>query len=183
MENIAIRAMLLLLLLASSSMAQVKPGQCGHDRWAVKTFTDRDRKHVTLTPVDTTVAKLIAVHIHEIPYPEDARIEPEELRTYRLRVKLLEVRHEQDGDLHLLIADPDNATARMVAEIPSPECARGSGFEKEFSTARRIIGSLPLPASIELMGIGFWDYVHGQDVKGAARNGFEIHPVLSVTIR
>jgi len=180
MANIASRSALLLLLLAASSSPQVKPGQCGHDRWAVKTLTDRDRRRVDLAPVETTISKLIAVRIHEIPYPEDARIEPEELKVYRLRATLIEVRHEQDSDLHLLLADPDNSVARMVAEIPAPECARGSGFEERFVTARRLIASLSLPALVEVTGVGFWDYIHGQDVKGSARNGFELHPVLNI---
>lgn len=177
MANIASRSALLLLLLAASSSPQVKPGQCGHDRWAVKTLTDRDRRRVDLAPVETTISKLIAVRIHEIPYPEDARIEPEELKVYRLRATLLEVRHEQDSDLHLLLADPDNSVARMVAEIPALSRAI-----RKCQNARAVAGSKSASRRRDALSLRCRcrRYIHGQDVKGSARNGFELHPVLNI---
>ena len=169
----------LLLLLAPVSVAnQVRPGQCGFDRWSVKTLTDRDRGRVDFKPVDTTVAKLVAIRIHEIPYPDDGRIAPEELHVYRLRAKLIEVRSEKDKDLHLLLADVNNPEARMVAEIPNPDCAKGSGHEEEFRQARATLSQIGSGGLIEIVGVGFFDYLH--EARGAAKNGFELHPVLSL---
>ena len=127
------------LLLGAGVYApeQVAPGQCGHDRWPVKTLTDKDIKRVNFKPTDTTVAKLAAIPIHEIPYPQDRRIAPEELQVYRVRARLLEVRREPDSDLHLIIADLDDPNVRMIAEIPAPDCATGSGHEDDYRAARK----------------------------------------------
>ena len=160
--------------------AQAVPGQCGYDRWPVKILADKDRGQVNITPVDTTIAKLGAIPIHEIPYPYDRRIHPEELIVYRVRARLLRVRREEDSDLHLLIADPDDPSKRMIAEIPAPECAVGTGHEDEYRRARNTIASVAIGSEIELVGVGFFDFLHEQ--RGAATNGIELHPVLSVSI-
>src|SRR5712692_8518975 len=120
MASIANRVCLIVLLgLAASTsiFAQAAPRQCGYDRWPVKIFNDKDRQRVNLTPNETTIAKLAAIPIHEIPYPRDKRIEPEELKTYKVRGRLIEVRPEKDSDLHLIIADLNQPDVRMVAEI------------------------------------------------------------------
>src|SRR5438105_1813193 len=107
MGNLASRLVVLPMILAAASGAdgQAVPGQCGYERWPVKILADRDRARVDFKPIDTTVAKLVAILIHEIPYPEDRRIEPEEFRVYRVRARLLAVYREKDHDLHLIIAD------------------------------------------------------------------------------
>jgi hypothetical protein len=171
---------LLLLIAPLCGTAQVRPGQCGFDRWSVKTLTDRDRERVDFRPVDTTVAKLVAIRIHEIPYPDDGRIEPEELHVYRVRARLIEVRSEKDKDLHLLLADAADPDARMIAEIPEPACALGSGREEAFRQVHAAVFQMRLGDLIEIVGVGFFDYLH--DSRGAAKNGFELHPVLSVRL-
>jgi len=105
---------------------QAAPRQCGYDRWPVKVLVDKDRQQVDFNPFDTTIAKLVGIPIHEIPYPRDRRIEPEELRVYRLRARLVKIRHEQDSDLHLILADLDKPSIQMIVEIPAPECGEGS---------------------------------------------------------
>src|SRR6266571_7489046 len=119
-----------------SAYGQAAPRQCGYDRWPVKILSDKDRQRVNFVPVETTIAKLAAIPIHEIPYPRDRRIEPEELRTYKLRGKLIEVRPEKDSDLHLIVADLDKPDVRMIAEIPAPFCAEGTGHEADYRKAR-----------------------------------------------
>lgn len=161
-------------------VAQVRPGQCGFDRWSVKTLTDRDRKRVDFKPVDTEVAKLVRIRIHEIPYPDDGRIEPEELHVYKLRARLIEIRPEKDRDLHLLLTDLADPDSRMVAEIPDADCAKGSGYEEPFRQARAALSQIRLGSVIEIVGVGFFDYLH--EARGAAKNGFELHPVLSLRL-
>jgi hypothetical protein len=158
--------------------AQVTAGQCGYDRWPVKILNDEDRAHVDFHAIDTTVAMLGAIPIHEIPYPYNRRIPPEELRVYHLKARLLRVRHEADSDVHLLLADLDQPDKRMIAEIPAPQCAEGSGHEQEYKTARETISSISPNAVIEITGVGFFDFLHEQ--RGAAKNGIELHPVLSL---
>ncbi len=66
----------------------------------------------------------------------------------------------------------------MIAEIPAPECAQGTGHEQEYRNARDAISSVPANAIIEIIGVGFFDFLHEQ--QGAAKNGIELHPVLSM---
>jgi hypothetical protein len=81
MASIASRYCLVALLSLSGGAAfgQAAPRQCGYDRWPVKILSDKDRQRVNLNPIETTIAKLVRIPIHEIPYPRDRRIEPEEL--------------------------------------------------------------------------------------------------------
>lgn len=170
--------LLCLLAAAGNAVAQAVPGQCGYERWPVKIFADKDRSRVDVRPVDTTIAKLGAIPIHEVPYPYDRRIEPEEFRVYRVKAKLLRVRREQDSDLHLLLADLDEPEKRMIAEIPAPECAIGTGHEEEYRAARSAVATMRVGDVVEVTGVGFFDFLHEQ--QGAARNGIEIHPVLTI---
>src|SRR5438876_4622497 len=106
MRSIASKSFLIcavVLISGAAALGQAAPRQCGYDRWPVKILSDKDRQRVNFVPVETTIAKLAAIPIHEIPYPRDRRIEPEELRTYKLRGKLIEVRPEKDSDLHLIV--------------------------------------------------------------------------------
>jgi hypothetical protein len=173
-------ALVVSLSCTAAIRAQAAPRQCGYDRWPVKIFNDKDRLRVNLKPVDTTVAKLAAIPIHEIPYPRDKRIEPEELKTYKLRGKLIEVRPEKDSDLHLIIADLDNWEVRMIAEIPAPQCATGTGHEEDYRKAREVLSKISSGTIIEIVGIGFFDFLH--DTKGGAKNGIELHPVLKIAM-
>jgi hypothetical protein len=166
------------VLLSSSSLAQVRAGQCGYDRWPVKILGDKDRGRVNFRPVDTTVAKLGRIPVHEIPYPYDRRIEPEELVVYRVKARLLRVKHEKDSDMHLLLGDVEESDKRMIAEIPATECAEGAGHEQEYQAARNTLTSIRPNSIIEIVGVGFFDFLHEQH--GAAKNGIELHPVLAI---
>lgn len=172
-------ALFFILLSFGSSFAQHVP--CGFVRWPVKTLTDLDRKKVSFTPVSTTVAKLAARTVPPSPYPRDRRIAPEELTLYRVRARLLiTLKHDSDSDLHLLLADPDNPKEQMIAEIPAPECAAGSGHEEEFRRARRLAQSLRFDTLVEIEGVGFFDAQ--RDLPVGASNGLELHPVLRVRV-
>lgn len=94
-----------LFLHLCSALAQVAPRECGYDRWPVKILADKDRNRVQFKAIDITVAKLVSIPTHEIPYPRDRRIEPEELQVFRVIAKLLRLKNEQDSDIHLLVAD------------------------------------------------------------------------------
>jgi hypothetical protein len=166
------------VLLSSSLLAQVRTGQCGYDRWPVKILGDKDCGRVNFQPVDTSIAKLGAIPIHEIPYPYDRRIEPEELVVYRVKARLLRVQREKDSDMHLLLGDADESDKRMIAEIPAPECAEGTGHEQEYQAARNTLTSIRPNSIIEIVGVGFFDFLHEQH--GGAKNGLELHPVLSI---
>ncbi len=168
------------LVTAVTPLAQAVPRQCGYDRWPVKILSDKDRHRVNFTAVESTVAKLASIPIHEIPYPRDRRIEPEELKVYKIRAKLVGVKREKDSDLHLILADLEKPDVRMIAEIPAPQCAEGTGREKDYEKARSTVWAISKGSVIEITGVGFFDFLH--DTSGGAKNGIELHPVLTVKV-
>jgi hypothetical protein len=150
-----------------------------HRRWPVKTLTDADRVRVVREPVDTTVAHLSSLPRVPEPLPHDRRIPPHEVTVYRVRAKLVAVHKMLDGDFHMEIADPDAPSARMIVEIPTPAAGSLSGLAETFRRARREVRRRGAKGRlIRVTGVGFFDYTHWQP--GAARNGFELHPVLTV---
>lgn len=150
-----------------------------HRRWPVKTMADADRARVARTPVDTTVAYLSSVARVPGPLPQDRRIAPHEVTVYRVRARLVAVHKMLDGDFHMEIADPDAPAARMIVEIPLPGEGRSAGLSENFRRARREVGRRGAKGRLlRVTGVGFFDYTHWQP--GAASNGFELHPVLSV---
>jgi hypothetical protein len=162
-----------LLLFAAGVM------DLGLFRWPVKTFRDRDRGRVRMEPVDATVAALT-----RLPRPPNEafrglrRIAPEELAVYRVRAKLKRILGGSDGDIHLILADPADPSRTMIAEIPNPMFAVGSGFGSVFSAERAEIRRHPRAQGeiVEVIGIGFFDYY----TTGRATNGFELHPVIGL---
>jgi len=151
-------------------------GQCGLERWPVKILTDKNRELIRFRPVEAPVTALNDLKPHQT-YPYDRRWN-EELRVYRVRARLIDLRFEADSDLHLIIADFNQPDVTMIAEIPAPYCAVGSGHEGDYKTARADALRIPLGSLVEIEGVGFFDKMHDQ--RGLAKNGFEIHPVLKI---
>jgi hypothetical protein len=68
----------------------------------------------------------------------------------------------------------------MIAEIPAPECARGTGFEAAYRRTREALLTIRSGTIVEVTGVGFFDFMHDQ--RGAAPNGIELHPVLVIRV-
>jgi hypothetical protein len=150
-----------------------------HRRWPVKTLTDADRALVDRTPVDSTVAYLASLPRVPGPLPHDRRIPPHERKVYRVRARLEAVHRMLDGDFHVLISDPDDRKARMIVEVPAPGEGKTTGLSETFRRTRAALSEKGDPGRlVRVTGVGFFDYTHWQP--GAAQNGFELHPVLSV---
>jgi hypothetical protein len=155
----------------------------GGGRWPVKTFRDRDRGRVRMQPVDASVAAL-----SRIPRPADSslrslhRAAPVEVTVYRVSARLRAVLDGIDGDIHLLLADPEEPARTMIAEIPHPMFAVGSGLGDVFGDERREVRRHLKERGdfVQVTGIGFFDpYRH--DKPGAPpTNGLELHPVTAV---
>lgn len=157
---------------------------CGTERWSVKTLSDADRNNVNFTPKEATVGWLTSQE-HPSQSPPDQRIGAIEAQTYKVRARLISYTPEEDGDLHIVIADVEDPSKTMIAEIPSPDCAGAcaSGHVEEFRKARAVIMGLSdqVPRSaVVVTGVGFFDFLHGQ--AGAAPNGIELHPVLKIEL-
>lgn len=168
--------MILLALLALSALVaapaqqpKASPRQCDSDRWPVKVWADKDAARVDPKPVDTTIRELGDIPIHEVPYPNNRRIEPEELKVYRVKARLVAIKLEKDSDLHLLLVDPQDDKARMIAEAPAPECAEGSGHEELFRKVREqvVFRDLVLQAKVVEERLRAWLLTHHRGVPPA----------------
>ncbi len=174
----------------------LKPGV---ERWPVKTGVDAQASLVASTAVAATIADLVALPAPADPDQIPDRLAPTEDTLYTVTATLTAYKLEQDGDYHLVIADPGGAT--MIAEIPDPVFCVGSVWLDQITTARaafdarfhaELAGLKALMAAVAagvpmitkvtvpvvLTGVGFFDRLHGQT--GVAPNGIEFHPVLSI---
>jgi hypothetical protein len=186
----------LVVLAATSIISVVQPRThavafagnalaCGVERWPAKTLADPGSRFVRLHPRKSSVRTLVladkAVGLAGV------RGLGVEQRTYRLRVRLVEVAQEADGDFHLVIADAKSG-ATMIAEFPAKQCTHGAlrGTRAKMERARvafvRACGFAPngsfrhLSGTATIVGVGFFDFLHRQ--RGHAPNGVELHPVL-----
>jgi hypothetical protein len=97
---------------------------------------------------------------------------------YRVHAIVRQIWAESDGDWHVVIADREDIRETLVTEIPDSSCALGSGHEGEYAAARQALRAIPRGALVELDGVGFFDYLHGQ--RDMAPNGFELHRVVAI---
>ncbi len=161
---------------------------CGDERWPVKVLRDQDVGKIALGSTSlATIEDLIALPGHskkELLAMAEHRY-PEELRVYRINGVLLGFKKETDGDFHIVVADPFDQKETMIVEIPDPACGDvdetglRAQFESRFGKVTAAYKELKKPVAITVRGVGFFDFIHGQT--GVAKNGFELHPVLSMS--
>src|SRR5436190_23288622 len=110
---------------------------------------------VRMHPVDTTVAEL-SRHPRPDSFPGLRRIAPVEMTVYRVEARLRDVIGGSDGDMHLLLADRQEPSRTMIAEIPLPPFAVGSGLGEVFEQERRDVRARRRPrgAFVQVTGIG-----------------------------
>jgi hypothetical protein len=156
----------------------------GVERWGVKTLTDASAFSVNLTPVNSSVAALVALTA-PTPYAGMPRTPPIETTTYSITCFITIKKEEADSDYHLVLSDGINT---LIGEIPDPSCttAASSGHVSEYMAAKAFtdahiahgnVSGISLPA-VTVTGVGFLDPPHGQT--GAAPNNFELHPILDI---
>ena len=177
-EKILVLLGLAAVVFSSSALA------CGVERWSVKTGTDADAGKVDLNnPIMTALTELIHFE-RPSDIPRDGRAAPFETQLYQIEAVITKIKHEGDGDYHLVLTSPDDSRSTMVAEIPEPDCVGAespflSGIheaQNAFDAFRKAGGKTPVKVTIK--GVGFFDFAHGQT--GGAPNVFELHPVLGV---
>lgn len=160
-------------------------GQCGVERWSVKTGTDPDVHLVNInSPVVTTISYLRSLGTPS-SLPANARVQPTETTAFVLDATLVEYKLEGDSDYHLVIKDAQGNT--MIAEIPDPACVgSGSPFAAGIQNARSAFDAKYTATTsfqtvnipVEIKGVGFFDFLHGQT--GVAPNGIELHPITDI---
>ncbi len=160
-------------------------GQCGVERWSVKTGTDADVALVNLNSQTTTTIAALRALAQPSSLPANNRIQPTETTVYVVDATLTQYKLETDSDYHLVIQDAGGNT--MIAEIPAPGCVgSGSPFAAKIGVARSTFdGKFTATSSfqtanipVRITGVGFFDFLHGQT--GVAPNGIEIHPILNI---
>lgn len=163
--------------------------QCGVERWDVKTLSDPAASNVNFSPIPTTVDALRALPAPSVS-STTPRIKGAETSTYTLTGRLVEMKLEDDHDIHLVVADLVSG-GTMIVEFPDPQCsgAVSSAHLADMSAARSaLIGAEGaagtafhvLSGTATIIGVGFFDELHGQ--AGVAPNGVELHPVLSFSL-
>ena len=172
---------------------------CGVERREEKTLTDTDVGRIIRTPHNSSIPELIALH-NGTAFPHaflnahaNSRI-AFEARIVILKAVLLGYRLEHDEDFHLILADSDNTSRTLVAELPSPHCVGNSNFALQLGIMRSYLidhfghpGShtvrLTNPPLIVIRGVVFFDFVHHPPQDGLAPNAIEVHPVLGLRIQ
>ena len=105
---------------AKSTAPQSRQVGCGVERWSVKTLADPAGRLLSLQPRAATVRGL---RRKQAPaYLSLRRIHGVEHTTYRVQASLVEMKLEDDSDIHLVIADPRSGGQTMIAEFPAATC-------------------------------------------------------------
>jgi hypothetical protein len=205
----AVAAVVIVIAASSAVLAARLPAAparallCGGEhRWDVKTLSDTPDADLVRydTPKRHTIEYLLNrddphVGAHTPRDPDGKHVE---LTVYRLiGVQVVNARIEDDGDIHLVIADKFDR--KMIVELPNTLCkgARTSGHKDEMKQARDDFGTLcglptwrtrttkasprDLTGTAALEGVGFFDLTHGTPQVGVASNNIELHPVLKFT--
>jgi hypothetical protein len=111
----------------------------------------------------------------------------------QIRATIVGWKIEADNDFHIVVADLNTPSETMIVEPPSAACSGActSGYGALFQSARdafaQCLGGQPSnrftpigkTVVADITGVPYFDPIHGQT--GVARNGIEIHPVLSVS--
>ena len=166
------------------------PAACGGGRSAVKTLSDARAHLVTKRPRATSIAALRRLRRPTRLNQTSARRPGAERTTYRVRARLVEMTLETDGDVILIVLDP-KTKGKLATEFPARSCTRGASkrHRKLMQNARAaLIAACGQPShsttevggTVTLTGVGFFE--PGDDVPRESPNGFELHPVLGLSV-
>ena len=164
------------------------------ERWPVKTLSDPKVGDVNFTPHDTSIGRL---RNRRDPHtkPSTPRLDGVETTTFRVKVRLIEFKREDDKDIHLVVSVPSARSKTMIVEFPDTSCNGASSSPKKSQMAKarsdltKACGAVPGPSSdfadlkgtATVTGVGFFDVKHGTPQTGVAPNNIELHPVLKVS--
>src|SRR5258706_11732527 len=104
---------------APGSRVASAPAGCSGDRRQVETLTDAGASSVSLSPQSSTIARIRRLAVPR--RPGRSRVEGVETTTYRIDVRLVQIRLERDGDIVLVVVDPQTH-GTMLVEFPAPAC-------------------------------------------------------------
>ena len=165
---------------------------CGTERWRIKTIFDNNAQRINFQPRHTTISELVAQPAPEVLSNERSDAEKQ---VYSVEAVLLgwkqEIAEHGDRDFHLVLADPNDVSRTMIAEVPSGECqgACSSSQAQRYAEVRQVLTAQLAEAQahfrrftpawiVRVEGVGFFDIFHQQIV--VAENCMELHPLLKV---
>jgi hypothetical protein len=154
---------------------------CGVERWAVKTLADPAATSVNPAPALTTIAALNGLEARCSGLP-DGRTYAHEFQVYEVTGIVQLTRNEDDRDVHMALADPNDLSQTIVVELADPACAGQSPYVSAIAQARSQyagLGSL-VGRRVTVRGVGFYDFAHGQT--GRSRSCIELHPVVNIAL-
>jgi hypothetical protein len=172
---------------STQQTTQVVPEtDCGVERWSVKNLLDADSGAIDATPQSMTLSEVDAIprSTFSLSSPRMAI----ERRKITVQATVVEIKREDDGDVHLLLSD--SVGNPMIAEIPDPDACSDvahSGHASEYRSVLAYVKShFGNPTSsfkavnkpVTITGVIFQDFSHNQ--RGEAPNSIEIHPVLAI---
>jgi hypothetical protein len=183
-----------LVLLAATAFAAAAAGRdsagptaarCGGQLWRLKTLSDPGRNAVQLQPKTTTIAA-----IGERPFPRPlptSRRTAFQRQAWEVVAQITEYRVETGG-IRLVLFDHDSY---LHAVIPTPDCLSSLTLARTdiASTFKLFTADCGHPATrdwqtlgaiVYVRGVGFWS--QRQSLRGAARNGAELHPVTGLRV-
>jgi hypothetical protein len=183
-----------LVLLAATALAATAagrdsagptPARCGGELWRLKTLSDRGNKAVQLEPTGTNIAA-----IGKRPFPRPVprlRRTTYQRHAWEVVAQITKFRFETGG-IRLELFDHESY---LNAVIPTPDCLSNAtrarkDIELTFKQFSVDCGHpttrdwQSLGAIVSVRGVGFWS--QRRSLRGAARNGAELHPVTGLRI-
>lgn len=166
-----------------------KSTQCvGDERWLVKTLQDEDGSRIDFdSPTKISIADILQkIRGDEWSKKKDNPRLEDEFEVYKVRGKIKYVAQEDDGDIHIQLADENNPKLSIIAEIPNPDCkiTAKSEYKDVFRDARNDFTNKYQDETVwstgvfEIVGVLFHDARnHGH---GGNQEGVELHPVISI---
>ena len=183
-----------LVLLAATAFAAAAAGRdssgptasrCGGELWRLKTLSDSARQAVVLAATGTTIAA-----IGERPFPRPLprlRQTAFQKHAWQVVAQITKYRVESEG-VRLELYDHESY---LNAVIPTPDCLSNvTRARSDMAAAFKLFtGRCGHPATsdwqslgaiVYVRGVGFWS--QRRSLRGAARNGAELHPVTGLRI-
>lgn len=189
------RFLFLAILLVSFAPAFGQCGEkCGVSRWLVKSLSDTTVDKIDFSDERKKTVRWLTKATPPKKKPKFTRINGLEWIKFRVEAVLVGYKlSKDDQDFHVVIKDLKTADT-MIVEFKDPKCsgvceslhlgdmrkAREDFINSPAVLKRGKVTStykkLNKRVKVELVGIGFWDFIHGQI--GVAKNGIELHPVI-----
>lgn len=175
--------------VAGTESGSKKPKCIGQERWMVKTLQDDDAGSIDFdSPKKISIAEILQKVKGDAwrKAKDNPRLE-DEFEVFKVRGKIKYVAKENDGDIHIQLADENNPKLSIVAEIPNPGCeiTKNSEYKDLFRDARNDFTNKYQDETVwskgvfEIVGVMFHD-ISNHSKYGGNQEGVEIHPVISI---